>query len=202
MMNSDPDQFRVPDCSIKEQRWLLTWAHSAIRAAVQGQPPLRVSEQTLTDTLRQPAATFVTLTLNRQLRGCVGNLIARDPLHESVRNNAVSAALRDNRFAPVSPDEAERLRVHLSLLSPLVPLHGEDPASVLEQITPGLDGVVLRQGGRSATYLPQVWKSFPDKESFLGSLSRKAGLEPSAWKEADAELLIYRVSGFGDAADG
>ncbi len=201
-MGSASAQFRVPDCSAEEKQWLSTLAHDAIRAAIQGRPPPEVPAASLTANLTQPAATFVTLSLAGQLRGCVGNLIARDPLYESVMTNAVSAALRDNRFPPVTLQEAGELKIHISILSALVPIGFRSLDELLDQITPGSDGVVLRQGGRTSTYLPQVWKSLPDKAGFLDSLCRKAGLEPSAWKEADAELLIYRVSGFGDPADG
>ncbi|MCU0771784.1 MAG: AmmeMemoRadiSam system protein A [Verrucomicrobia bacterium] len=200
-MGSAPAPFRVPDCSAEEKQLLLTLARDAIRHAIQCRPPPDVPACSLTPTLVEPAATFITLTLAGELRGCVGNLVARDPLHRSVMDNAAGAALRDQRFSPVTLEESGHLKVHISILSALVPLRFNGPAELLDQLTAGIDGVVLRHAGRTSTYLPQVWKAFPDKETFLASLCRKAGLDGPAWKEAGAELLIYRVSDFGDGLE-
>lgn len=197
-MGPEPENLRPPICSEGEQRLLTTLAHEAIDAAIQGRVAPEPAPDSLTDTLCRQAATFVTLLLHQRLRGCVGNLIACDPLYQSVKNNAIAAAQRDTRFEAVTGEESRQLEVHISLLSGLVPLRAGSPAELLEQITPGLDGVVLRQAGRTSTYLPQVWKSFATREDFLGSLCRKAGLEASAWMESGAEILIYRASEFGD----
>lgn len=169
-----------------------------MRAAIQGRPMPEPPPDALTETLSKDAASFVTLMLHKQLRGCVGNLVPRDPLYRSVMNNAVGAALRDTRFEPVREEECPQLEVHISLLSALVPLQFGSIPELLNQLTPDLDGVVVRHAGRTSTYLPQVWKSFPNKEEFLQSLCRKAGLSPTAWREPGAELLVYRVFGFGE----
>lgn len=189
-------------CSVDEERLLAELAHEAIREAIQARPSPEPPPASLTGTLATPSATFVTLYADDRLRGCVGNLVARDPLHRSVTHNAVGAALRDTRFEPVTVEESLRLRIHVSVLSPLVPLRFESVPALLDQLTPGKDGVVLRQAGRTATYLPQVWETFADKEAFLESLCRKAGMPGDAWKAPDVEVLIYRVSGFGDAKGG
>lgn len=198
-MGLGSDYLQAPTCSPGEQRLLTALAHQAIQAAILGRPTPDVPPDSISGTLSEPCATFVTLTLDARLRGCVGNLIARDvPLYRSVMTNAVGAALRDTRFEPVTLEESNRLEVHISLLSTLYPLQFGTIAELLNQITPGMDGVVLRRAGQTSTYLPQVWKSFPTKEEFLGSLCRKAGLEVSAWKQEDVDLFIYRVSAFGD----
>lgn len=173
-------------------------AHESVHEAIQGRAAPDVPPDALTDTLSKKTATFVTLHLNKRLRGCVGNLVAREALYRSVMRHAIGAALRDTRFEPVSLEESSRLQIHVSMLSTLIPLRSGDVNELLEQITPCLDGVVLRCSGRSATYLPQVWTSFPKKETFLEALSKKAGLEGPAWRQAGAELLIYRVSEFVD----
>lgn len=197
-MGPAPENLQVPACSEKEQRWLTSLAHAAIEAAIRGHRAPEPPPESLTETLSRHAATFVTLMLDRHLRGCVGNLVPHEPLYRSIMNNAVGAALRDTRFQPVIGEEAARLELHISILSGLVPVRFGSVAELLDQITPGQDGVVLRQVGRTSTYLPQVWKSFPNKEEFLGSLSRKAQLDASAWKEPGTEVLIYRTSEFGD----
>jgi AmmeMemoRadiSam system protein A len=187
---------------VDEERWLTQLAHEAIRAAIQARPSPDPSPAALTGALATPAASFVTLHADARLRGCVGNLVARDPLHRSVTHNAVGAALRDERFEPVTLEESSRLMIHISVLSALFPLQFESAPDLLDQLTPGEDGVVLRQAGRMATYLPQVWRTFADREAFLRSLCQKAGVSADAWQAPDAEVLIYRVSGFGDTRDG
>ena len=196
------DTPRLPTCTAGEKQALLALAHNAIRAAVRGQPAPEPRPDGLSPNLSGSAATFVTLRLDGQLRGCVGNLTAREPLYRSVAANAAGAALRDTRFSPVTLDEADRLEIHVSILSPLVPLRSGTPAALLEQITCPLDGVVLKSGGRTATFLPQVWRSFAHKEEFLEALSKKAGLDSSAWKAPGAELSVYRVSEFGETPVG
>lgn len=197
---SEPD--RPLTCSAEEKRCLLVIARDAIQAAIQARPLPEPAAGSLTADLSRPAATFVTLDLGAKLRGCVGNLIARDPLHRSVRTNAVGAALRDARFNPVTLDESMRMGIHISILSPLIPLQSGSGKETLDQLTPGVDGVVLRHAGRTATYLPQVWNRSSSREDFLESLCHKAGLGDGAWKEVDAEILRYRVSGFGDTEVG
>jgi AmmeMemoRadiSam system protein A len=128
----------------------------------------------------------------------VGNLEAQEPVYLSVIHNAAGAALRDSRFPPVTLEESSRLLVHISILSALAPLHCDSSEALLDQLMPGRDGVVLRQSGRASTYLPQVWETFPDKNVFLESLCRKAGLDANAWRRPESELLVYRVAGFGD----
>jgi len=197
---SEPDQPLT--CSAEEKRCLLDIARDAVQSAIQARPLPEPAAGSLTKNLSRPAATFVTLDLGEKLRGCVGNLIARDPVHRSVRTNAVGAALRDTRFSPVTLDESIRMGIHISILSRLIPLQSGSGEEILDQLTPGVDGVVLRYAGRTATYLPQVWNTSSSREEFLESLCHKAGLREGTWKEADAEILCYRVSGFGDTEVG
>ena len=195
------DSLKAPSCAADEQEILIQAARESIVAAIHGQPTPPQTPDFLPDRLRQPAATFVTLRLKGKLRGCVGNLIARDPLYYSVTNNAAGAALRDSRFGPVTLDEVLVLKIHISVLSPLIPVQFSSPEELLSQLNPGKDGVVLRRSGQVATYLPQVWSTITDKQTFLESLSQKAGLKAQAWTERDAEILLYRVFEFGEAED-
>jgi AmmeMemoRadiSam system protein A len=187
-------------CTEREQQALLRLGREAIQAAIHARTAPDLPQASLTPTLSTPAATFVTLNLAGKLRGCVGTLVVRDPLHRSVARNAIGAALRDTRFPPVTREELKDVKLHISILSSLVPVPSQSAAELLSRLTPGVDGVVLRQAGRTATYLPQVWQTFPDREAFLESLCRKAGVAASAWSGTDAEVLIYRVSEFGDEA--
>src|SRR5437764_6278800 len=143
--------------------------------------------------LRHEGATFVTLTKDGALRGCIGSLEASRPLGTDVAENAIAAAFRDPRFPPVMPDEWPSVRLEISLLSPPKPMRFADEHDLLEQLRPGEDGVILECDGRRATYLPQVWESIPDKRLFMRELTRKAGL-PDDVRLARCKVSRYRVT--------
>lgn len=139
-------------------------------------------------------ASFVTLTLEGDLRGCIGSLEAHRPLIDDVKANAQAAAFEDPRFQPLTAAELEQVEVEVSVLSPPKPLPGglsED--QVIEALTPGVDGVVLRYGPYRATYLPQVWDQLPDPRTFLATLKNKAGLPSDFWAP-EMQVETYRVS--------
>ncbi len=145
--------------------------------------------------LRAPGATFVTLTRDGRLRGCIGSVRARRPLADDVRANARAAAFGDPRFAPVTARELPALRVEVSLLSPATPLPAvatEDEA--LAALRPGIDGLILEYGGDAhATFLPQVWETLPAARDFLAHLKDKAGLPPGFWSPG-IRLQRYTVA--------
>lgn len=142
--------------------------------------------------LANPAATFVTLTQDGDLRGCIGSLEAHRPLAQDVAENAVAAAFRDPRFAPLSEDELDRTRVEVSLLEAPEAIDFEDEADALAQLRPGLDGLILTHGNRRATFLPQVWESLPEPQRFMSQLKLKAGLPAYFWDD-DIGLARYGV---------
>ena len=129
------------------------------------------------------AATFVTLTQSGQLRGCIGSLEAHRPLAEDVAENAVAAAFRDPRFAPLPADEFQQTRIEVSLLEPASAMTYSDEADLLRQLRPDLDGLILRFGNHRATFLPQVWESLPEPRRFLNQLKLKAGLPADFWDQ-------------------
>jgi len=143
--------------------------------------------------LRETGACFVTLTRQGALRGCIGTLEAHRPLLADVRANAVAAAFRDPRFAPLSAREWENTEVEVSLLSPMQALDFDDEADALAQLRPDFDGVVFEFGARRSTFLPQVWEQLPDAEDFMAQLKRKAGLPADFW-HAQVRLQRYTVS--------
>lgn len=126
--------------------------------------------------LEERGATFVTLTRNGELRGCVGSVRAQRSLGEDVVYNAVGAATRDPRFPPLTRSELDGIRIEVSLLSEPEFLDFADEAGLLRQLRPGVDGLLLFAGCRSATFLPQVWEQLNEPEAFLAALKRKAGL--------------------------
>jgi AmmeMemoRadiSam system protein B/AmmeMemoRadiSam system protein A len=140
--------------------------------------------------------TFVTLKHKGQLRGCIGNLSAADPLAEGVRRNAINAAFHDPRFSPLTEKELGQIEIEVSVLTEPQPLAFSDPEDLLRKLRPNVDGVIIRQGHASATFLPQVWEQLPKKEDFLGHLCLKAGLPRDAWKRGTLEVSTYQVQYF------
>ena len=140
--------------------------------------------------------TFVTLKHKGALRGCIGSLSASDPLAEGVRRNAINAAFHDPRFSPLTEKELGQVEIEVSVLTEPQALAFGDPEDLLRKLRANVDGVIIRQGYASATFLPQVWEQLPKKEDFLGHLCIKAGLPRDAWKSGNLEVATYQVQYF------
>ncbi len=134
--------------------------------------------------LRDIGACFVTLKKNGQLRGCIGSPEAHRPLIQDVAANAYAAAFRDPRFPDLSAAELPEVTLSISVLSPQADMTFRDEADLLAQLRPGIDGLVIADGGRRALFLPSVWEQLPDKRAFLGHLKRKAGMAADHWSPA------------------
>ena len=142
--------------------------------------------------LFEPGATFVTLRADGRLRGCLGTLEARRPLIEDLRHNAEAVVAKDPRFSPVSRRELSRIRIEVSLLSPLEEVEVGSEAAALDHLARGRDGWWLSYSDRSSTFLPQVWEVLPTPREFLERLREKAGLAPHFW-DPDVRLWRYTV---------
>jgi AmmeMemoRadiSam system protein A len=179
-----------------EKEYLLRVARAALEAATHDRQlsPLDLSE--LPERLQAPGASFVTLTKQGALRGCIGTLNAEVPLVEDVRQHAVDAARHDHRFHPVTPDESQSIAIEVSVLSQPQPISTTDPDEIPKVLRPSVDGVVVLSGSRRATFLPQVWEKVRSPEEFLTMLCQKAGMSGDAWKQGDVEILIYQVESF------
>jgi MEMO1 family protein len=140
--------------------------------------------------------TFVTLKIADQLRGCIGNLTATDPLQEGVRRNAIHAAFHDPRFPPLAPEELDRVQIEVSILTEPQGISYTNASDLIRKLHPHVDGVIIRKGAASATFLPQVWEQLPSPEDFLSHLCRKAGLPSYEWQNASLEVLTYQVQYF------
>jgi AmmeMemoRadiSam system protein A len=145
--------------------------------------------------LEVPAATFVTLTLHGQLRGCIGSLEAHRPFYDDVTSNARAAAFGDPRFPPLAADELSALCIEVSVLTPPQPLQFSSEADALRRLRPGVDGVIFQYGGRRATLLPQVWEQLPEPEEFMAHLKRKAGVFGDL-RAGGMRLSVYQVERF------
>ncbi len=149
--------------------------------------------------LNEPGATFVTLTRDGQLRGCIGSLQAWRALSTDIQENARAAAFSDPRFKPLTSGEMEHIRVEVSLLSPAQPIVFTSEADALGQLRPGIDGIILSAGCHRATFLPQVWDLLPNPVEFMAHLKQKAGLPPAYWGN-DIHLERYTVEKWREAA--
>ena len=137
-------------------------------------------------------ASFVTLMENGILRGCIGSIAAHQPLVVDICQNARNAAFKDPRFTPVQANEFEKLHFSISLLTRPEKIEFKDEEDLLEKIVPDVDGLIIRDAGRQAVYLPEVWKQLPDKKDFLNSLKEKAGLTPE-WFSDTFEAYRFRA---------
>jgi AmmeMemoRadiSam system protein A len=162
---------------------ILALAREAIEQKVRFGKTCQADPEKLPASLTKDRACFVTLRENGQLRGCIGSLEASQPLYLDIIENAISAATRDPRFPPVSTEEINKLEIHVSILSPREPMQFKDEQDLLEQLRPGVDGIVIRDGWYKATFLPSVWESLPEKSDFLNQLKLKAGLAQNHWSD-------------------
>ena len=173
-----------------QQRALVGVARDAVRAGVTGREP----GVPPADEFPDATGAFVTLKKGGELRGCIGTLECRRPLAEEVARVAVSAALEDPRFAPVTQSELDDLDVEVSVLGPLEPIDPSDPSA----IELGRHGLVVEQGPRRGLLLPQVASEWNmDRETFLAHTCAKAGLPADAWRQG-AKVYRFAADVFGD----
>lgn len=142
--------------------------------------------------LYRPAATFVTLTRDGALRGCIGSLHAARSLLDDLAANARAAAFADPRFPPLTAEELPATRFEVSLLTPPRPLAADDEDDLLGRLVPGVDGLLLEWGEHRGTFLPQMWEQLPDRRQFLARLKRKAGLDEGFWAP-DVQVSTFSV---------
>lgn len=179
-----------------EKQTLLRVAREAMEHAVRRNklPPL--DKSLFTPQLVENGASFVTLTLNSELRGCVGALEAYQSLIEDVREHAVAAALEDPRFHPVSESELNRIKLEVSRLSAPYPLEYSSSEDLRMKLRPHVDGVILKDEYRRATFLPQVWEKIPNTADFLDHLCAKMGVKRNLWQIKKLQVFIYQVEEF------
>lgn len=176
-------------------RTLLALAREAIAHRLgRGAPPAVPDDPRL----HRKGASFVTLTREGELRGCIGSVRRSRPLGEDVIANAVAAALEDPRFPAMTADELDRTAIEVSLLSEPEFLDFSGEEDLLSQLRPGADGLIIFAGCRSATFLPQVWEQLPEPQQFLAALKLKAGL-PAAREVAQLMAARYHVQKWKEA---
>jgi AmmeMemoRadiSam system protein A len=179
-----------------EKQTLLKLARESIELMVQGKPLPKLNLDSFTPLLKQNGASFVTLTIEKELRGCIGALEAYQPLVEDVREHAIAAALEDPRFPPIDQRELNRIRIEVSVLSLPQTLNYDSSADLIKKIRPHLDGVTIQYGERKATFLPQVWEKIPDPSEFMNQLCYKMIRQAKLWQETKLQVYTYQVEEF------
>jgi AmmeMemoRadiSam system protein B/AmmeMemoRadiSam system protein A len=178
----------------EERRVLLGIAREAVSAKLMGTRPAAVPETSITERLRQPLGAFVTITMDGDLRGCIGRFTASDPLYKVVAAMALEAAFSDPRFPALTSAEYPSISLEISVLSPMKKVND------ISEIKIGRHGIYLKNGYRSGTLLPQVAQERRwSVEQFLGYCARdKAGIGWDGWKDKDTEIFVYEAYVFGE----
>jgi len=185
------------DLTPQEKAILLRLARESIRYGLESGKPLMLDISSLPESLQQTRASFVTLHKHGQLRGCIGSIIPTRPLALDVSHNAFAAAFQDPRFPPVQAHELDDLEIEISILSMPEPIEFTSEDDLLEKIRPGIDGLILKEGPYSGTFLPSVWEQIPDKREFLRQLKRKAGLPADYWSPT-IRVFRYTTDSFSE----
>ena len=167
---------------------LLELARGSIAERFGGPKPSRPGDAPW---LAEPGAVFVTLTIDDDLRGCVGSAHARRALFDDVVDNAKAAAFSDPRFEPLTAGELPRTRLEVSVLSPLEKLEVETEAELLAKLRPGVDGLQLQWGAHRGLFIPEMWHQVSDPKKFVWHLKRKAGLPLDEWLSG---TRVYRFT--------
>ena len=180
--------------TLADKQTLLQLAREAIRSPLEGGKNFNTDLNLFPERLKKERATFVTLNMAGKLRGCIGSLQAHRPLVLDVAKNAQAAAYEDPRFSGLSHEEYQQIDIHISILSQPESL----PASSLEDLAgklrPGMDGLIIKEGSRQATYLPSVWQQIRDPRQFITELRAKAGLDSQDWQ--NTEVFTYTTEEF------
>jgi len=187
------------ELTLEEQKTLLRMARDAVECGVKHEKLSPLDESVLTPRLREDGASFVTLTVRGQLRGCIGALEPYQSLAEDVREHAVAAALEDPRFPAVSERELKGIQIEVSRLTRPVSLEYKHSDELLSRLHPHVDGVILCDMFRRVTFLPQVWEKIPDAAEFLNNLCYKMGASPDLWRKKHLDVLTYQVEEFHES---
>jgi AmmeMemoRadiSam system protein A len=176
-----------------EQRTtLLTIARESIKAGLDGRRP-ELRENDYDETLRRPAGAFVTLTSHGELRGCIGSIVAVEPLYRAVSSSALSAAFRDPRFFPLQSAELENIELEISVMGPI------ERVTNIDDIVVGRDGLIVGLGRNVGLLLPQVATDYGwDRDTFLDQTCVKAGLPKGAWRDPATKIEKFSAEVFGE----
>ena len=182
---------------LANQRYLLKLARQTLEYYFATGDKLVINDN-LDPELKENRSTFVTLSIDGRLRGCIGHLEAIQTVYLDVIDNTLGAALSDNRFLPLTKEELEKIKIEISVLTLPDKIIYSSVSDLLSKIEINRYGVIIEKNGHEATYLPQVWMEISNKEDFLSSLCHKAGLSSEEWKKGDLNVWTYEVEAFAE----
>jgi AmmeMemoRadiSam system protein A len=184
--------------SAEDKQTLLQVARFSLVQAAGGKPAPEIDIRDYSRNLQNDGASFVTLTKAGDLRGCIGTLEAYQPLVQDVCEHARAAAIEDYRFPPVRDHEVPQIKIEISYLTKPQPLDYDNSDDLIAKLRPGIDGVVIRDGLRRATFLPQVWEKIPDPQEFMDHLCLKMGASARMWQMKKLNVSLYQVEEFSE----
>ena len=194
---TEPDAQQIDQVlSHQEKRILLEIARKTLISAVKYNTSPEINTENLNKfaRLQKSSGTFVTLKKKEQLRGCIGNIFPNQEVYKAISRNTINSALFDRRFMPVTEPELDNIEIEISVLSDITPINGYNEYDVTKH------GIIIRKGGASAVFLPQVateqgW----NREEALNHLCRKAGLPQNAWKESGMLFSVFTADVFRES---
>ena len=182
-----------------QQTYLLNLARQSLGYYFETGESLSVDESQVDADLLHKRGTFVTLTKNGELRGCIGHIEPVQAIYKDIIENALSAGLEDTRFVPVKSEELNDIEIEVSILTEPEELKYNSTEDLLNKLRPLVDGVVIEKGRLGATYLPQVWEGWSGDEvkaEFLSSLCQKADLPADEWQTGSLKVFTYQAEVF------
>lgn len=183
------------DYDLANRQSMLQVARDAIMQTLIGNKDIKINLKLFPAQLLEKKGTFVTLNSEGKLRGCIGSLSPQRPLILDIIHNAQSAAFHDPRFKALTLSEFQDIEIHISVLTDAHKMKVNSKEELLAQLRPGQDGLILKEKGKSATYLPSVWEKIPKAQDFVYELRRKAGLDPEGWDES-TQVFRYETIEF------
>ena len=184
---------------IEQKITLLKISRKTIELYLEERKKLKISKEDYSDKeFWEEKGTFVTITENGDLRGCIGTIYPVRPLILDIIDNSINAAFRDPRFYPLEKEELPLINIEISVLSVPEKIHFKDEKELFDIVKPNVHGVIIRKGFYQATFLPQVWEELPKPEDFFSQLCLKAGLNKNCYKDPTLDVEIYTVEAFSE----
>lgn len=177
--------------SSEHHKILLQTARASIKQGLETGYALNINVSEYPEPLQEMRSCFVTLEIQHNLRGCIGALVATQPLIADVAYHAYAAAFSDPHFPAIQSREYALLTVHISILTKLELMQFDSEIDVIRQLRPHIDGLVLEDKSYKSMFLPTIWKSLPNPQDFLQQLKRKAGLPTDYWSDS---IKIHRYT--------
>ncbi len=174
--------------------FLIELARKAIKKYLLERQVLELSPNEVPSKYQQKGAAFVTLKKRGKLRGCIGSVIAFEPLYKNVIRNAINAAFDDPRFPSLQLEELKDLEISISILSPPKEYFYDSLDELCQYLEAGKPGIILRLRDRQALFLPSVWYELPTCQLFLSALCQKVGLEKECWRDSQAQFFLFKAT--------